>query len=438
MTTTPTTTNIFALQSPINTPNPLITLYTKNDPYCVPENNSSSAFTGNNYPTGSCNSNQLEIKQQYITPTLQKSWCLDNNNVKQAISGDTNTAGCPPSGCLNACPKIGGIEGRFTFPNGIQSYNIENRFCEGDSYFNLPCLYNTQEIINGWNENDITTFNNKVQPVPINWQKQSDTNPKPSDGDNSVLENLYNYASLNFCATPVIGDCDETQFENNNCPNLKSKTNSQVCSNFVNAYQQTHPTSNLNNTIMQYYCQNDNLLNNACVSFCSHNPDLCNESLQSYCNNNPDLPDVICGCYRPSTFYDNLSKDLQSKFPSQFKNILSVKKCNYAGCQSSNFIPKNATSNNCNDQCIQSTSFNVGGNINTDNIKINQSAKCMTLNQNMSNNENVDYQNNNSLLNNSLSNNNKDNNNNLIYIIIVIAIICLLILIGVSIYFYFK
>lgn len=373
----------YSPQISLNGLNSNITLFTKGNPFCAnPDYNGSSIYNGHNYNTnGSCSDNQLQVASEHQGGNYH-TWCLDGANAQLSLN--------------TSCPTIGGQTGTPTFPTNIQKYNLNNdyQWC-GDSpnsNFNLPCTFDTSNVISGWSVDDIINFTNKYQPMPTDFGQlvntANSTNQPNNNNPNSQTEinNLIKNGTKYFCSK-LSTNC-LPGFENNSCPNLYS--NEQTSQGTVGSVCQTQLDQNDKNTIMQNYCVGENLGNTECISFCTSNPSACIGALNNYCNSVTPGPqnDAICGCSYPSAYYKYLTKQAQQPYidagipKADVESMITVQPCNYSPCLNSRYQPiaPGASADNCRSVCLQSVDLNNSGTINADSIKINQSAGCLKYN----------------------------------------------------------
>jgi len=368
-----------------------INLFTKGNPFCAHPYaydssdgkwDGSSNFTGNNYTSGSCDANQLQVKSTNQGSSDNYAWCLDSNNYQQALN-------------ITSCPPVGGVGGTPYFPTGIQQYNLNNdyQWCGDDpnatypntnyGNFNLPCQFDTMTVIKGWGPSDIANFKNNYNAPPNNgmWSQLTNLDQTSSPGsDNSQRDLLYNVANKFFCSK-TSNDCDKTLYENGVCPNIDS-TNATSFGITGPLCQSVLSDSDIQD-IMVNYCQGDNLSNTKCKEFCGNNKYICASNIASYCADKTPGPDNddICACYYPTSFYDNLTKQAQQPYidagmdPTFVQSMISVQPCNYSKCATSKYKSPTSENQYCNSVCIQNVVLNTGGDI-LGNVEVKQNAQC--------------------------------------------------------------
>lgn len=114
------------------------------------------------------------------------------------------------------------------------------------------------------------------------------------------------------------------------------------------------------------HCSGENLNTTLCTNFCSTNQAFCSNSLTAFCskpeNEKNPVFDKICGCYKSTTYYENLKKEISTASNVPLASMDSDPRCYDVKCASASIqpsYPKSCKNNNIAN-CIQGASVNTG------------------------------------------------------------------------------
>lgn len=159
--------------------------------------------------------------------------------------------------------------------------------------------------------------------------------------------------------------------------------NTTFCASFC--ANQTADKSTCNFSMGQWCSDFANVASPACREWCK-NPNInCDASISSYCRSLGSPTDALatdpelCGCFLPTTFYDNYFKSLKDKIVVP-PNFQPNKQCFFGSCAQSKiqpFVVKNSEGRLCPNvqTCLQNITFSNNGTI-TGNVNITNNNSC--------------------------------------------------------------
>ena len=143
-----------------------------------------------------------------------------------------------------------------------------------------------------------------------------------------------------------------------------SETQTQGCGTNI-------PNSSQCDTILNKYCQDENLNTPECLNYCKNNPLICKEKITAFCVDKLNKKDPntsksyseLCGCYYPNDIYQNYLKSVEQKFnipPTSFDNN---RQCYFPECQTAVVQPKTDYKCPSSNLCIVNTTLSNTGSI---------------------------------------------------------------------------
>lgn len=191
------------------------------------------------------------------------------------------------------------------------------------------------------------------------------TNPR-LNSSYQTLRQLYNQCNNNSDPTTCATLCQ--QFP-------------QACKNTLDLCQTPRQSSPFyqqvcnNPAFKQSVCANSSLPNNVTTDFCRDycTTNNCNRAFEAFCSIPSNFNDPNCGCFLPTSFYDNYYQQLQQRLGVEL--LSTQKECTYPPCAGSNIKPAGFTTCPPITQCINQVTVDNAGNI-TGNIDVNTSTQC--------------------------------------------------------------